>query len=101
MCMWTGARVTIENSKEETVLDKAVKWSDPRVTAKVQYKYEQVVPPMTEAELAKKKKEKQRKKSKGNSPQKREHLCLFQCLDMIKTSYINISMKKYSPLIVI
>ncbi|XP_075254402.1 ankyrin repeat and EF-hand domain-containing protein 1-like isoform X3 [Convolutriloba macropyga] len=62
-----GARVTIENSKEETVLDKAVKWSDPRVTAKVQYKYEQVVPPMTEAELAKKKKEKQRKKSKASS----------------------------------
>ena len=79
MCMWTGARVTIENSKEETVLDKAVKWSDPRVTAKVQYKYEQVVPPMTEAELAKKKKEKQRKKSKGNSLQKRAAVSFSIC----------------------
>ena len=57
--------MTIENIKEETVLDKAIKWSDPRVTARVQNKYEQVVPPLTDAEIAKKKKEKQRRQSKG------------------------------------
>ena len=63
--------MTQENAKEETVLDKAIKWSDPRVTNKVQTKYDTVVPPMTEAEKLKKKKEKQRKKSRASSASSR------------------------------
>ncbi|XP_063710850.1 ankyrin repeat and EF-hand domain-containing protein 1-like isoform X2 [Symsagittifera roscoffensis] len=62
-----GARVSIETVKEETVMDKAYSWSDPRVTVKVKNRYDQVVPPLSDAELAKKKKEKLKLKQKNRA----------------------------------
>lgn len=67
-----GVSLTPENAKEETALDKAYKWADPRVTNKLQTKFDQTVPPMTEADKLKKKKEEQRRKSKASSARSRK-----------------------------
>ena len=61
--------MSIETVKEETVMDKAYRWSDPRVTVKVKNRYDQVVPPLSDAELAKKKKEKLKLKQKNRGAQ--------------------------------